>query len=101
MRAPFPVLWLSLCAACSGPGLDKAPSASAALSASDVRAKVQELTAKETATPVAGPGGLQIYKINKGSQVVVAKTNPDGTLTAKCVESASDEFLGGEKGSAQ
>lgn len=101
MRASLPVLWLSLCAACSGTALDKAPSSSASLASSELRAKVRLLTAKETATPVPGPGSLQIYKVQHGSQVVVAKTNPDGTVTTKCVESADDGFLEGEKESAQ
>jgi hypothetical protein len=101
MRAPSQVFWLSLCAACGGTAFDKAPAPSASLVKTDVREKVRQLTAKETATPVAGPGGLHVYKVEQGSQVVVAKTNPDGTLSTKCVESADDSFLAPEKGSQQ
>ena len=100
MRASFPLLCLLACAACSGTAKSNAPSTSSALASSDLRAKVRALTAKEAAAPVPGPGNLQIYKVEQGSQVVVAKTNPDGTLTTKCVESGDDDFLAA-KGSAQ
>jgi len=40
------------------------------------------------------PDGTRVYRVTQGlGQVVVAKTNADGTVSAKCVESADDGFL--------
>jgi hypothetical protein len=63
---------------------------------------VRRLTARQagSATAVPGPGGYQVFKVQEGgSQVVVAKTNPDGTVTAKCVDSPDDAFLDESSGS--
>jgi hypothetical protein len=93
MRAPRPLLGLIVCASCTGAGLEKPTSPSKSVESAAVRDAVRRLTAKDAARPSPSAAGLQVFKVDQSSQVVVAKTNPDGTVTAKCVESADDAFL--------
>jgi hypothetical protein len=93
----------SLLAACTGtaPGPHQGPVAAAPqvpVPAKDIHEIVGRLTSRAAATQVTeGPGGVRIYQVQQGmGQVVVARTNSDGTVSAKCVESADDSrsFLG-------
>jgi hypothetical protein len=43
---------------------------------------------------IPSPPGYQVFKVQEGvGHVVVARTNPDGTVTAKCLDSPDDGFL--------
>jgi hypothetical protein len=108
MRILFVSLGLSsLLAGCSGtaPGQKPAAGANAPKAAAqapaqkeDIHQIVGRLTSRSQTNQVTeGPGGVRVYKIEQGmGQVVVARTNSDGTVSAKCVESADDSrsFLG-------
>jgi hypothetical protein len=84
----------SMLAACSGelPGR-AAEQAPAAAAKSELHATVQRLTSRDAAQETVLPNGTRITPMRGMSQVIVAKTNADGSVTAKCVESASDGFL--------
>jgi hypothetical protein len=104
MRVLLIVSSLAAAAACSSaatpPGasskaLTKSPSG-------DLHDTVRRLTARQPGGAVAtpGPGGYQVFKVQEGgAQVVVGRTNPDGTVTAKCVDSPDDTFLDDARGS--
>jgi hypothetical protein len=88
----------SMLAACSGelPGrVQEQPAAALTTPAakSELHATVQRLTSHEVAQVTVRPDGTRITPVQGMSQVIVAKTNPDGSVTAKCVESADDGFL--------
>ena len=95
---------LLLAAACSANG----PTAASAkahgptpglTAASDIGASVRALTARgsENLEVSAGPlPNSKIIRIRGGfSEVLLAKTNPDGTVSTRCVDSAggADDFL--------
>jgi hypothetical protein len=107
MRILFAALGLSsLLAGCSGTAPGQMPAAASAQAAAaqapaqkeDIHQIVGRLTSRSQTNQVTeGPGGVRVYKIEQGmGQVVVARTNSDGTVSAKCVESADDSrsFLG-------
>gem|GEM_PF-3692160 len=96
---------LALLAACStdGPGpAISAPSAARGPSAglTDIHENVRQLTARsaDNLEVSAGPvPGSRIVRIRAGySEVVLARTNPDGTVSTRCVDSANgaEAFLG-------
>lgn len=97
---------LVLLAACSanGPGpAISAPSprgpAAGLAAAPDIHESVRQLTARgpDNLDVSAGPVGTRIIRIRGGyNEVLVAKTNPDGTVSTRCVDSAdgADAFLG-------
>jgi hypothetical protein len=88
-------------AACSGesPARSSAAAATPAPAAkSSLRASVQRITSRggEGIQMTERTDGTRIYHVTQGlGQVIVAKTNADGTVSAKCVESADDSFLDG------
>jgi hypothetical protein len=46
-----------------------------------------------------GPGGIRLFQVRQGlGEVVLARTNSDGSVSTKCVSSADDSrnFLGDE-----
>jgi hypothetical protein len=62
---------------------------------------VQRLTSRraEDTEATDRPGGFRIYQVKQGmGEVVLARTNSDGTVSTKCVGSAEDSrsFLGDE-----
>ena len=101
---PWMVLVLTACSA-NGPtpAISAAPRngvSSAGLTAvSDVGESARRLTARgsENLEVTAGPlPGSKLIRIRGGySEVVLAKTNPDGTVSTRCVDSAggADDFL--------
>jgi hypothetical protein len=91
-------------AACSSAAPPSGGSAKSIVKApsGDLHDTVRRLTARQagSAVPAPGPGGYQIFQVQEGgSQVVVGKTNADGTVTAKCVDSPDDSFLDDARGS--
>ncbi len=106
MRALIPWSALAaLLAGCSGtqpdaPAADARATAAAGVSSSEqLHQAVSRLTSRrpEGTQVTHGPGDRRSFTVQQGlGQVIVARTNPDGTVSAKCVESeaASREFLG-------
>jgi hypothetical protein len=104
--AVLPPLFLVL-TACSGTPTGPTASTKAstpgtrATSSLNMRDNVRELTARgpENLEISDGPvQGSKLIRIKSGySEVVLARTNPDGTVSTRCVESGSgaDEFLDG------
>lgn len=102
----LPIL-LSLLAACSAnaptspapPAVEAAGSASALSVAGDLRGSIRLLTAREPGNLEVTKGrlpGSQLVRIREGyAQVILAKTNPDGTVSTRCVDSpeGADAFL--------
>ena len=91
---------LSLAAACTGTAPDQRAAAKSlpAARSSELHDSVQRLTARRLVES-PGPAGYRVFKVQEGgSQVVVAKAKDDGSVEAKCVESADDGFLGGQGG---
>src|SRR5476649_1297097 len=88
----------SLLAGCSGTAPGQKPAAAAAVqkpvqeTAEDIHRIVGRLTSRSGSNQMTeGPGGVRIYQVQQGmGQVVVARTNSDGTISAKCVESEGD-----------
>lgn len=84
-------------AACEGVGPSGQKPAAALTVRSDLRDTVRRITSRDgTGLQLTAdrPDGTRIYKVTQGlGQVIVAKTNPDGTVSAKCVESAEDGFI--------
>ncbi len=102
---PWMLVLLAACSA-NGPGpAISAPSpargpAAGLAAAPDLHESVRQLTARgaENLDVSAGPvPGTRIIRIRGGfNEVLVAKTNPDGTVSTRCVDSAdeADAFLG-------
>jgi hypothetical protein len=84
-------------AACSAEGPAEQKPAAALTVKSDLRDNVRRITSRDgTGLQLTAdrPDGTRIYKVTQGlGQVIVAKTNADGTVSAKCVESAEDGFI--------
>jgi hypothetical protein len=90
---------LVLLAACSANGPDSAnyavPKAAARASvlaaAPDIHESVRQLTSRGPENVDIGPGpvpGSLVMRIHAGfSEVLLAKTNPDGTISTRCVDS--------------
>jgi len=101
--------FLLLLAACSSgapnPGASAAGKArgpaTASTSAANMRENVRQLTARgpENLEISEGPvRGSKVIRVRSGySEVILARTNPDGTVSTRCVESGegADEFLDG------
>jgi hypothetical protein len=78
----------------------------AAIAAPDLHATVGRLTSRTGADRVetVRADGVHVVTFSQGfSQVVLARTNPDGSVTTKCVDSeqASRDFLGGAGATSQ
>jgi len=91
---------LALLAACSDNGSPaiSAPSpargpATGLTTASDIQGHVRQLTARTPDNVEVSEGpvpGSRIVRIRGGySEVVLARTNPDGTVSTRCVDSAN------------
>jgi hypothetical protein len=71
----------------------------ASAAAPDVRGVAHQLTARGPENLEVSPGpvkGSKIIRIRSGySEVILAKTNPDGTVSTRCVDSpaGADAFL--------
>ncbi len=99
--------WMLLLAACSANAPTGANSAALAArgsasnlaAAPDISESVRALTARgpENLDISAGPvAGSKIIRIRSGySEVLIARTNPDGTVSTRCVDSpgGADAFL--------
>jgi hypothetical protein len=106
-RSHFLPLLVLLLGACSAngpdpevPGAAKARGGSAGLAGpSDLRQSVRGLTSRgaENLEVSAGPiPGSRVVRIRAGySEVMLAKTNPDGTVSTRCVDSSegAEAFL--------
>jgi hypothetical protein len=101
-----PALLLFLAGCSAGAPADAVPpsakgsgAASKLAAAGDVRASVHLLTtrAPENLQVSKGPvPGSQVSRVQEGfGEVVLAKTNPDGTVSTRCVDSpeGADAFL--------
>jgi hypothetical protein len=102
----LPILLLLL-GACSGSAPDSAASpaakgesrASALASTGDLRGSIRILTSRAAENLEVSQGhrpGSQVVRIREGfSEVVLAKTNADGTVSTRCVDSpeGADAFL--------
>jgi hypothetical protein len=102
----LPIL-LCLLAACSAntptpvaPPAVKAPGGAATLAVpGDLRGSIRLLTAREPGSLEVSKGrlpGSQVVRIRDGyAEVLLAKTNPDGTVSTGCVDSAegAEAFL--------
>jgi hypothetical protein len=107
-------LWFGLSStliACSGTAPGQKPAAAPAAAtlvkpAEDVHQIVRRLTSRTGANTevTEGPAGIRVFQINQGmGQVVLARTNSDGSVSTKCVESEDESraFLGNEPGAAR
>jgi hypothetical protein len=96
-----------IAAACSGTAAPVSPdgrkfsSAPREPASAELQSAVRRLTDRSGAntTVSTGANGIRVYHASQGmGEVVVARTNPDGTVTAKCVSSASDGMVSGQSG---
>jgi hypothetical protein len=106
-RSTAPPLLLFLLAACSAnaptsvapPALKASSSASALASTGDLRGSIRLLTSRAPTNLEVSKGphpGSQLVRIREGyAEVVLAKTNADGTVSTRCVDSpeGADAFL--------
>jgi hypothetical protein len=97
-------LGLVLLAACSGtanaPKLAAAPTSALRQGQTDqLHETVDRLTSRSGANTnmTQGANGLRVFQVQEGmSEVVVARTNSDGSVTTKCVSSPSDAVVDSE-----
>src|SRR5208283_1292719 len=98
---PWMLLLLAACSASSPTAATAkgAPRAPGLTAASDIGASVRQLTARgsDSLEVTAGPlPNSKVIRIRGGfSEVLLAKTNPDGTVSTRCVDSpgGGDAFL--------
>jgi phospholipase/lecithinase/hemolysin len=94
-----------LAAACSGTAADqKSTSHSTDLRApagEALQSAVRRLTDRSGKNTVVTtrPDGIRVYQVAEGmGEVVVARTNSDGSVTAKCVSTDKDGMVQGQSG---